>query len=226
MEGDNTPPLSSRRPQGEFITHPPNPEEANSFNSTRKSSTNLEYQYNEICVTHKRLHSEGKINCSVVFSTSPHESCSLPVAPSSPPIKQTLEGSVHWGAIGNFSGVATPDDSVIDETDFPQLNKNLSIALQPPANIAPELAQSIASILKSLPPSPEEDNSVSVSIIQSVPRAPILSETDPTILDRSVQKMSLNNRMQSVTGDTLSDIFTAKARILKAARRTLLRELA
>ena len=41
---------------------------------------------------------------------------SLPSAPSSPgqaPVQQ-LEGSVHFGAVGDFSGVQTPDSSLAE----------------------------------------------------------------------------------------------------------------
>ena len=91
-------------------THPPNPSTV-----TKKCSVkvipprSLSRQYSEICTTHRKLVQSGKIQCSVSLSESP-DTVNLPSAPSSPfqEFPQQLEGSVHWGAVGEFSGVQTP----------------------------------------------------------------------------------------------------------------------
>ena len=77
--------------------------------------------YNRICKTHKKLVKRGEIKCSVSLSESPEVSNQeepslidqsvqyLPSAPDSPfPNLGHTIGSVHWGAVGEFSGVSTP----------------------------------------------------------------------------------------------------------------------
>ena len=66
-------------------------------------------KYNKICKTHKRLVKSGAFRCSDSLSDSPSAVVSLPSAPNSP-IQETSVGlgSVHWGIVGEFSGVPTP----------------------------------------------------------------------------------------------------------------------
>ena len=82
-------------------------------------SRSLSNQYNQICRTHKKLVKSGAIKCSVSLSDSPitvEQSSdqipnilgNLPSAPSSPvPDRLQQEGSVHWGLMGDYSGVQT-----------------------------------------------------------------------------------------------------------------------
>ena len=52
----------------------------------------------------------GAIRCSASLSDSPPTIVSLPSAPSSPIQQISLgQGSVHWGVVGEFSGVPTPE---------------------------------------------------------------------------------------------------------------------
>ena len=72
---------------------------------------NISRQYNQICTTHKKLVRSGQVTCSVSLSDTPPK-VDLPAAPNSPtPAPFQLEGSVHWGAVGEFSGVQTPDQT-------------------------------------------------------------------------------------------------------------------
>ena len=108
---------------------PPNPHQPTPKAGVQKCSTksapprslNISRQYNQICTTHRRLVKSGAVTCSVSLSDSPPEpvpssdpltnTVSLPSAPSSPLPFHPLppEGSVHWGVVGDCSGVQTPD---------------------------------------------------------------------------------------------------------------------
>ena len=108
---------SSWRLDTELNTHPPIPSTVEIEECSKKaappSSLNLRKQYSQICTTHKKLVKSGAVKCSVSLTETP-PTVDLPSAPTSP--TQTtplllLEGSVHFGAVGDFSGVQTPDPS-------------------------------------------------------------------------------------------------------------------
>ena len=68
-------------------------------------SLNLSRDYNIICQTHKKLVKSGSVTCSVKLSDTPPK-VDLPASLSTPlVVPSLLEGSVHWGAVGEFSGV-------------------------------------------------------------------------------------------------------------------------
>ena len=83
-------------------THPPKPKIAE-----------FSQQYRKTCPTHHKLVKSGQLRCSVSLSDSPVSNLDLPSAPTSPqPTYPSLQGSVHWGAVGDLSGAQTPDTSL------------------------------------------------------------------------------------------------------------------
>ena len=153
----------------------------------------LSNQYNQICKTHKKLVKSGAVRCSVSLSDSPTTVYSsanqnppdsdpppivdLPSAPSSPaPVIPQLEGSVHWGAVGDFSGVQTPlstplRPSVI--TVGPPLRPATPVSVILPT-IPAEPARIVPLVRQPIAPSPRLVESVSALLqgLQLLPDSP------------------------------------------------------
>ena len=155
---------------------------------------NLSKQYNQICKTHKRLVKSGSVRCSVSLSDSPptvYPSISssssnsglrdLPSAPSSPlPDPEPQGASVHFGAVGEFSGfktpLSTPERPSVIQVGPPRLPPR-SISLHPPP-VHPK-SSAVPVVKQPLAPSPR--------LLQSVTE--ILQELH-SIPDSSLQQSS------------------------------------
>ena len=131
------------RPEALEISHPPNPNYSTAGCSVKSvPPRSLSKQYNQLCTTHKRLVKSGTVKCSVSLSDTPPK-LNLPSAPSSPAqISPLQEGSVHWGAIGEFSGVQTPDDSFAES--------RVSVITPVPPTLPPRYSPAV----RQAPPSP------------------------------------------------------------------------
>ena len=84
------------------------------------SPRRLSNEYNKICTTQKKLVKSGSVTCSVKLTDSPPTvtpTVDLVASTSDNTVTEpphlALEGSVHWGAVGDFSGVQTPDPSLL-----------------------------------------------------------------------------------------------------------------
>ena len=141
-------------------------------------------QYNKICTTHKRLVKSGVVKCSISLSDTPPDSVDLPSAPTSPLAQSfvQLEGSVHFGAVGEFSGVHTPSLTPVTErisviTSVPPpvpprrvssvphvLPLSIDPAVKQPVSLpklsSPTLLQGVAALLKNIPSTPPGNNFV------------------------------------------------------------------
>ena len=113
-------------------------------------------------MTHRKLVKSGKVKCSVSLSSTPPPTVNIPSAPSSPvPAVPQLEGSVHWGAVGEFSGVQTPAGSPVEadrdsviQLAPPVLPPRLSFPLipppRPPVLTSPAVVESVSGLLQDL----------------------------------------------------------------------------
>ena len=155
--------------------------------------------YENICVTHKRLVRSGVINCSIPLSSSPPNIEVVPSAPLSPIAYPDHQGSVHWGAIGQFSGVATPDSSVEFSAETPDNLLHRKSSVTNPNSSVETYIDSTDNLLHRK-----------------------FSVTNPNILDSSMSLNSLNNTGVSQSAD---DIFRQKVKKFKDARRALIREM-
>ena len=149
-----------------------------STRSVPPRSLSISKQYNQICTTHKKLVKSGAVTCSVSLSDTPPTTVNLPSAPSSPlPVQhQLLEGSVHFGIVGDFSGVQTPETSPV-ETQISVRGVSVIQCLPPAlpargAHLRPP----------SLPPASSYPTPTSTRS-GLIPRR--LSSTDPNLLDSS-----------------------------------------
>ena len=111
-------------------SHPPAASPATGVCITRPAPPrNVSHQYNRICKTHKKLVKSGAVQCSVSLSDTPPTTVNLPPAPLSPaPDSAQLGASVHWGAVGDFSGVQTPF-----QTPLSSPNRSTVTTIPPPA---------------------------------------------------------------------------------------------
>ena len=155
----------------------------------------MSQQYNRICKTHKKLVKTGAVQCSVSLSDTP-PTVNLPSSPSSPgPEPAQLGGSVHWGAVGDFSGVPTPYQtpdtsprpSVITSAPSTHTLPPPRLAVPPPNHPvvarqqilpSPTLLEGISVLLQDLQSLPSP-HSPSPTSLRPVPRN---SSTDPDIL--------------------------------------------
>ena len=149
-------------------------------------SLNISREYNSICKTHQKLVKSGAVTCSVSLSDTP-PTVDLPPAPRSPcPVPPQLQGSVHWGAVGDFSGVQTPATSPAKESPSPPLAvRGVSVIQSAPPALLPRSRQFAppdlpprSSQLKNTPHSLIIPRNTTVS---AVPRR--LSSTDPQLLE-------------------------------------------
>ena len=160
-------------------------------------SRSLSKQYNQICRTHKKLVKSGAIKCSVSLSNSPTtvEQSSdqtpggplcnggqLPSAPSSPvPDRWRQESSVHWGVVGDFSGVqtpfSTPERPSVIVYRPPNFQPPKPSVRQPLAS-SPRLIENVSSILQLIPeyssPVKSSQNSKSPSPILPIQRSEVV----------------------------------------------------
>ena len=149
----------------------------------------LSREYNSICKTHKRLVRSGALTCSVSLSdTPPTVTVDLPPAPDSPtPEQPFLEGSTHFGIIGDFSGFQTPLPSPASTPTVPQpLIRGVSVIQSAPPTLLPRQTPTSYPA----PPVPlRPDHSTPLRTIVdrqelgAIPRR--LSSTDPQLLDHS-----------------------------------------
>ena len=169
---------SSWRLEATSVTHPPtqNIQECVTRPAPPRGSS-VSREYNSICKTHKRLVKSGAVTCSVSLSDSP-PTVELPPAPSSPlPVLPSLEGSTHFGAVGDFSGVQTPDPNQVTPPIPPSVPqpkpgvRGVSVIRSAPAALAPRPTPT------SHPPTPTSSRT------GVIPKR--LSSTDPQVLDIS-----------------------------------------
>ena len=162
---------SSRKLEAASGSHPPiqNHKECVTRPAPPRRSR-LGNEYNSICKTHKKLVKSGAVTCSVTLSDSPPE-LDLPSAPVSPisfPPISFLEGSTHFGAVGDFSGVQTPE-----------------VSQDPVLPVVPQPAVRGVSVIKSvpaaLPSHPPPNVTPTSSRTGVIPRR--ISSTDPQLLD-------------------------------------------
>ena len=229
MEPVKSPNLGTQRPQGQSHSHPPTRTVSSVKCYLRPAPfRRFSETYENICVTHKRLVRSGVINCSIPLSSSPPDIEVLPSVPLSPIEYSDHKGSVHWGAIGPFSGVATPNSSVEFLADFPDnsrgnlLHRTLSVT-NPNSSVDNSKGNLIHKTL-----SVTNLNS-SVEFLADFPNNSKrnflhkkVSVTTPNLLDSS---MSLNSLDNTGVGQSADDIFRQKVKKLKDARRAFLREM-
>ena len=152
---------SWRLDEVQSYSHPHNPNIAGPSSVT--TSRTVSKQYREICPTHRHLVKSGKVKCSVSLSDtppitvdpSPIPIVNLPSAPSSPDPASQQQASVHWGAVGEHSGVKTPVDS-------PQQRSSV-INLAPPA-IPPRTP----TVILPVPPPNPRSRLLSQTLVQGV----------------------------------------------------------
>ena len=95
---------------------------------------NISQQYNRICKTHKKLVKTGAVHCSFSLSDTPPK-VNIPSAPSSPVPLGQLEASVHFGVVGDFSGVQTP----LEQSPITSPQRQSVIKSAPPALVPREV---------------------------------------------------------------------------------------
>ena len=254
-QGDKREEKSTWNPADPVEPHPPHPTDSSGACSLRVAPPRrFSKEYNRICTTHKKLVKSGVVKCSVSLSDTPPSTVNLPSAPSSPIPHQVQqqEGSVHWGVVGDFSGVQTPElileerPSVITLAPPSLPSRGLIPAPPPlppyPSSLravlpSPTLLQGIASLLQQLPTSPE-DSSSEFSSHQPVLTPHLqkgglvrrkISSTDPCFLEASTAEVFEQNQLPqtsiSHTMETATDVFRKKQKMLRDARRKLLREM-
>ena len=233
------------KPKSTKKSHPPNPIDSSVLCSIKLAPPRrLSREYNKICTTHKKLVKSGVVKCSVSLSDTPPTILNLPSAPTSPvTIFPQLEGSVHWGAVGDFSGVQTPEDSLAERASVIKLVP----PILPPRNrnqlTAPTLLQGVSSILQQLPSSPEtisseeilENTAVHLEETPSVPRIDTVrrrfSSTDPGFLESTSSEFCLPSpsdfQQLPLYNTTMveSENFHRRIKELQISRRSLLREV-
>ena len=188
---------SSQRPLVPAASHPPTTSTASGACATRPvPPRNVSQQYNRICTTHKKLVKSGAVQCSVSLSDTP-TTVNLPSAPSSPaPDSPQLGASVHWGVVGDFSGVQTPFVTPASSPTRPSVIIPVPHTLQPTRPIvaqplappprqqilpSPTLVEGVAALLQDqLPDYPDYPASSRPAATRSM-----LSSTDPNILQES-----------------------------------------
>ena len=161
--------VASWRLEVQSDTLPPNPSLANP--SSVNSSRTVSKQYRQICPTHRRLVKSGSVKCSVSLSDTPpitvdnphYPVVDLPSAPNSPdPTAEHHQGSVHWGAVGEHSGVQTPADSPLRDISVinlappplpPRRPPTVILPVPPPKHklVSPALVQGVSALLEQLP---------------------------------------------------------------------------
>ena len=135
------------------------------------TSRTVSKQYREICPTHRQLVKSGRVKCSVSLSDtppitvdpSPNPIVNLPSAPSSPNPANQHQGSVHWGAVGEHSGVKTPADSPQERSSvinlappvIPPRTPNVIPPVPPPKPkprlLSPALVEGVSALLEKIP---------------------------------------------------------------------------
>ena len=150
-------------------SHPPNPSIADPSSVT--TSRTVSNQYRQICPTHRKLVKSGKVKCSISLSDtppitvdpSPIPIVNLPSAPSSPNPASQQQGSVHWGAVGEHSGVKTPADSPEERSSvinlappvIPSRTPTVILPVPPPKPksrlLSPALVHGVSAILEQIP---------------------------------------------------------------------------
>ena len=232
----------------------------------------LSNQYNQICKTHKKLVKSGAVRCSVSLSDSPTTVYSsanqnppdsdppplvdLPSAPSSPaPVIPQLEGSVHWGAVGDFSGVQTPIStplrpsvitvgppllpatpvSVILPTIPAEPARVVPLVNQPIAPF-PRLVESVSALLQGLqllPDSPEsEGGQVTPISLRNSFKPRKHSSTDQHFLSQqessvveTAEEVFQSSDLQPQHNITMNSRFREESLKIKSMKRLLLREI-
>ena len=228
MEPVKSPNLGAQRPQGQSHSHPPTRTVSSTECYLRPAPfRRFSETYENICVTHKRLVRSGLINCSIPLSISPPDIEVLPSAPLSPIACTDHQGSVHWGAIGQFSGVATPDSSFEFSAETPYNSKgnllhrkssvtNPNSSVETYTNTTDNLLHRKCSVTNPNS-SVESYNNTTDNLLHRK-----FSVTNPNILDSSMSLNSLNN---TGVGQSADDMFRQKVKKLKDARRALIREM-
>ena len=239
-----------------------NPTDKKSLNNTAVTasspcvlaSKNLSQQYNQICKTHKRLVKSGVVRYSVSLSDTPPTTLSLPSAPSSPPEGPPRQDSVHWGVVGEFSGVPTPEFLSPSKADYKQLeNKSESSdinsqrvsVIRRPITPSAQLLEGVSSLLGELQETKGSDSLV--EIISPIQRRKRIStdpnflkgsETDPLILnkskvelvDTSVSSLSDCSVFSPIVSQATNSMFNlekfqTEAKQLVKLRRKIVREM-
>ena len=179
---------------------------------------------------------------------------SAPSSPIPLPVQQQ-EGSVHWGVVGDFSGFQTPEFILGDRPSVialapPSLPPRGLIPAPPPLPPypsslrvvlpSPTLLQGIGSLLQQIPPSPEGSSSdlstdLAAQLVQTphLPKGGLarrkISSTDPCFLEGSAAEVfgqgQLPQTRTSHTMETANDVFNRRQKMLRDARRNLLREM-
>ena len=202
-------------------------------------------QYRKTCPTHHKLVKSGQLRCSVSLSDSPVSNLDLPSAPTSPqPTYHNLQGSVHWGAVGDLSGTQTPNTSL-------EAFSGEGLPPPPPRRFAsvlsPSLLDGVVSILKDIPTEKDTDQltpvkpvgetckpgrpnfsykipivSTDISSIESYPYTPVVNELAllPEVFESPISNTSYNNKMSEI-----KDQFIQEQKALNNKRRRLIREV-
>ena len=209
--------------------------------------------YNRISKTHKKLVQRGKIKCSVSLSDSPEQLdnqevsslknqsvVDLPLAPESPLPDFGHTGSVHWGAVGDFSGVSTPSEtpqkhSVIvrnpgEITISDYLPDNQTSVIRRPVAPSPSLLQGVSELLKDINNSVVQSDSIFPDTFSPVTqhKSRQASDTNPHYLSEEKQnprRFPFGIEAVSRHSDNMDQVFKDKALALKRLRRTLVREM-
>ena len=207
---------------------PSNKSENNSLSTITASASSpcvlaskyLSKQYNKICKTHKRLVKSGLVRCSVSLSDTPPDKLSLPSAPSSPPDSHPRQDSVHWGIVGEFSGVPTPEE--LSPSKVPKVPQPLGSSAQRvpvirrPITPSSNLLQGVSALLEELQEANKSDSSIQIvspvvrpKRISTDPNFLKGSETDPLILNQSKIDI-VDTSISSFSEDSLgpSEVFS------------------
>ena len=203
------PSSSTWRPSVPTASHPPTSSTASGGCSTIPAPPrrNVSQQYNRICKTHKKLVKTGAVQCSISLSDTP-PTVNLPSAPSSPvPDLPPQEASVHWGAVGEFSGVQTPYQTPdTSPTSRPSVIRTAPPALPPRLVPLPPALPPRPAPRQQLLPSPSllEGISALLEDLQTIPDTPVLASPTSDRESYSFQLPPLNTTFSAAGGSRLS----------------------
>ena len=240
---------TSQRPSVALAPHPTPPPSTATGGCVRTTAPprprkSLGQQYTKTCKKNRRLVKEGELQCSISLSDTP-PTVNLPPAPSSPTLEHPdLGGSVHFGAVGDFSGVQTPYITPVGSPTRPTVIVPKSRAPLPTSvprqQILPSqsLVEGISTLLQDVQSIPDSPNYQSTEFNYPSPSAgPVrLSSTDPHILTPEKILMVGSPSVSSIESEATEVFLPSKAvmerrdhlreeaRHLQRLRRNLLQE--
>ena len=83
----------------------------------------------KLCKTHRKLVRSGSVTCTIDLAGSPSKKKDPTVIDFDP---ADVAGSVHWGQVGDFSGIRTPPEISSNSSVESGDSKGSSIKLPPP----------------------------------------------------------------------------------------------